>query len=153
MTRRAGPWIEKFRSRIDATAVAERLQASVMGTLPQRKDVAQQIVQTLLLRAKGRPLSEIGQKEIESMVEMVVRESGRMDLSMSQVQAGRVLLAKMVPDLAQLEHKGEVAQVTVVRMPSSSVDSASWRQTVVDAEYRLPAPAGAADVPDPVPGL
>ena len=51
---------------------------------------------------------------------------GQVDLTPAQVQAARILLAKILPDLTSVEHSGEIATPYVAQMPQVSRTSDAW---------------------------
>ena len=51
---------------------------------------------------------------------------GLTDMTPSMVRAAEVALRKVLPDLAAVEHSGDVQQTYIVRMPSVVSDLASW---------------------------
>lgn len=51
---------------------------------------------------------------------------GDVELSPAQVQAARILLAKILPDLTSVEHSGEIATSYVAEMPQSSPTAEAW---------------------------
>ncbi len=142
--RRHGSYQDTWRERRRAEEIAKRLEQSVMGELPQRKDVARQIVEEVLSRAKGRPVGKLSPKELASLVEYVARETARMDLSMAQVQAAKQILDRTAATLALFEHTGQVQHSAVVRLPMMAKDSQSWKEAI-DTEYRISGPAGTAE--------
>jgi len=53
---------------------------------------------------------------------------GKVELSQTQVRAAEILLRKALPDLAAIEHSGDVQTSYVVRMPSAVADLEEWRK-------------------------
>ena len=51
------------------------------------------------------------------------------DMSSTQVTAGIALLRKVMPDLASIEHSGEVAQSYVARIPLPNETTEEWERT------------------------
>jgi len=54
--------------------------------------------------------------------------AGKVELSQTQVRAAEILLRKALPDLAAIEHSGDVQTSYVVRMPEPVKDLAEWQQ-------------------------
>jgi hypothetical protein len=54
--------------------------------------------------------------------------SGVVELSATQVRAAEILLSKTLPSLSSVEHSGEVARPTVVRVPAVAKDAREWQQ-------------------------
>ena len=52
---------------------------------------------------------------------------GKIELSQTQVRAIEILLRKVLPDLAAVEHTGNVEQSYIVRMPAPIADLDTWR--------------------------
>ena len=52
---------------------------------------------------------------------------GIVEMSQTQVRAAEILLRKAIPDLAAIEHSGDVQQSYVVRMPAAVADLGAWR--------------------------
>jgi len=50
----------------------------------------------------------------------------------SRVAAAAVLLKKTLPDLAAMEHKGDVAQSFVIRVPEVAPTVEAWQATLID---------------------
>ena len=55
---------------------------------------------------------------------------GKVELSQTQVRAAEILLRKALPDLAAIEHSGDVETSYVVRMPEPVKDMAEWSQRI-----------------------
>jgi len=53
---------------------------------------------------------------------------GEVELSQTQVRAIEILLRKVLPDLAAIEHTGDVQTSYVVRMPEPVKDLTEWQQ-------------------------
>lgn len=53
---------------------------------------------------------------------------GRIDMSPTQLRAAEILLKKTMPDLASVEHKGEIEHKYVARTPEVIVDTDAWKQ-------------------------
>lgn len=53
---------------------------------------------------------------------------GTRDMSATQVNAAATLLRKVMPDLATIEHSGEVQQTYVARMPARIADLGEWQK-------------------------
>lgn len=53
---------------------------------------------------------------------------GIVELSPTQVRAAEILLRKVLPDLAMVEHSGEVEHSYVVRIPAPAAEPLSWQQ-------------------------
>jgi len=53
---------------------------------------------------------------------------GKVELSQTQVRAAEILLRKALPDLAAIEHSGDVQTSYVVRMPEPVKDLTEWQQ-------------------------
>jgi hypothetical protein len=53
---------------------------------------------------------------------------GKVAMTPSQVTAALGLLKKVVPDLASVEHKGEVEHKYVARTPEVMPDTEAWKQ-------------------------
>lgn len=54
---------------------------------------------------------------------------GRIEMTETQVAAARVLLKKVLPDIAQVEHTGEISHRYVVELPAVSASSDEWIKT------------------------
>src|SRR5678809_1386586 len=65
---------------------------------------------------------------------------GVIELSQTQVRAIEILLRKVLPDLAAIEHSGDVETSYVVRMPEPVKDMAEWSQRVDEQEQALSTP-------------
>jgi hypothetical protein len=50
----------------------------------------------------------------------------------SRVAAAAVLLKKTLPDLAAVEHKGEIVQSFVIRVPEVAASVEAWQATLID---------------------
>jgi hypothetical protein len=68
--------------------------------------------------------SKIGNSRILSR--LIDHVEGKIDLTASQVTAGLGLLRKVMPDMASVEHSGEVITHYVAELPSVSVDADKW---------------------------
>jgi hypothetical protein len=53
------------------------------------------------------------------------------ELSTAQVSAALGLLRKIVPDLAQVEHSGEIKHAFAIEVPAPAATVESWTQTQV----------------------
>jgi hypothetical protein len=58
---------------------------------------------------------------------------GKVDMSATQVRAAEILLRKVLPDLASVEHSGNVEQTYVVSMPAN-VTAAEWNGKELEAK-------------------
>jgi hypothetical protein len=63
--------------------------------------------------------------------------NGEITLETSQVTAALGLLRKCLPDLATVEHKGEVATRYVVEIPAVANTPADWQQLHVPPPHRV----------------
>jgi hypothetical protein len=53
----------------------------------------------------------------------------------SRVAAATVLLKKALPDLAVVEHKGELVQSFVIRAPEVAASVEAWQATLIDRKH------------------
>lgn len=53
---------------------------------------------------------------------------GKIQMSSSQVQAALGLLRKVVPDLASVDHQGQVEHHYVARIPDIATSVSEWKQ-------------------------
>lgn len=53
---------------------------------------------------------------------------GKCELSQTQVRATEILLRKVLPDLAAIEHTGDVQTNYVVQMPAPVADLVEWQK-------------------------
>jgi hypothetical protein len=63
---------------------------------------------------------------------LVEHTLGKRDMSATQVSAGIALLRKIMPDLAAVEHQGEV-QGFVMRIPEAAATTGDWELSVSPA--------------------
>ena len=68
--------------------------------------------------------SKIGNSRILSR--LIDHVEGKIELSATQVTCGLGLLRKVMPDLASIEHSGEVETRYVAELPSVSLDGEAW---------------------------
>lgn len=54
---------------------------------------------------------------------------GKRELSATQVRAAEILLRKVVPDLASVEHSGEIKHAYAIEVPAPAATVESWTQT------------------------
>lgn len=54
---------------------------------------------------------------------------GTREMSATQVNAAATLLRKVMPDLAAIDHSGEVQQTYIARMPAPVADINEWQKT------------------------
>jgi hypothetical protein len=57
---------------------------------------------------------------------LIEHVEGKREMAATQVSAGIALLRKVMPDLASIEHSGEVITHYVAELPSVSVDADKW---------------------------
>lgn len=76
---------------------------------------------------RRKPYPEIARDRIDAaktLKRLADHLDGKADLSATQVQAARILLGKVIPDLKAIEHSGEVAQkVHAVIVPAKQLES------------------------------
>ena len=58
---------------------------------------------------------------------LIEHVQGSREMSATQVSAGIALLRKVMPDLASVEHSGEVAIPTVMRAPLPANNADEWQ--------------------------
>lgn len=79
---------------------------------------------------KTRSLNEEWRTRIQASM-LVNRLSdhaeGKIEMSATQIKAAEILLRKVAPDLASVEHSGEVETSYVARTPQASPDMDAWQ--------------------------
>lgn len=58
---------------------------------------------------------------------LIEHVEGKREMSASQVTAGIALLRKVMPDLASVEHSGEVETTYIARMPAPVANLEEWQ--------------------------
>lgn len=53
---------------------------------------------------------------------------GGIEMTSTQVRAAEVLLRKVLPDLASVEHSGEISNPSVVRAPAVAPNAEEWQR-------------------------
>lgn len=53
---------------------------------------------------------------------------GRIKMEMTQIRAAEILLRKCLPDLASVEHSGEITHNNVARIPEASANTETWQE-------------------------
>lgn len=59
---------------------------------------------------------------------LIEHVEGKRDMSATQVTAGVALLRKVLPDVALVQHEGQVEHHFVARIPQPSADPVGWKQ-------------------------
>lgn len=59
---------------------------------------------------------------------LIEHACGEREMSATQVTAGIALLRKVMPDLASVEHSGEVEHSYIARLPHPAKDMDEWQQ-------------------------
>jgi len=59
---------------------------------------------------------------------LIEHVEGKREMSATQVSAGIALLRKVMPDLAAVEHSGEVEHNYIARMPAPVADMDEWNK-------------------------
>lgn len=54
--------------------------------------------------------------------------NGTVELSTTQINAAKILLSKVVPDLKAMEHSGEVTHSYAMRLPDQAQSVEQWQQ-------------------------
>ena len=65
---------------------------------------------------------------------------GKLTMSSNESNVGIALLRKIMPDMASVEHSGDVQTTYVARMPEAVKDMAEWRALHMGSSPDLPAP-------------
>jgi len=81
-------------------------------------------------RKAGFKMHEAQRERIQ--VSMIVNRlqdclAGKVELSAQQVNAAKILLGKVLPDLSATELSGGIEQRSVMRMPTPSKDKDEWK--------------------------
>lgn len=82
-------------------------------------------------RAPGFIMTDAHRAKIQNsniLNALIEHVDGRREMSSTQVTAAIALLRKVLPDLAMVEHSGEIQQSYVVRMPLREQDTRTWQQ-------------------------
>lgn len=58
---------------------------------------------------------------------------GIVELTLGQIKSIEILLRKTAPDLAQVEHKGEVTHNCVARIPAPETEADEWQRKYAPA--------------------
>ena len=59
---------------------------------------------------------------------LIEHATGQREMSATQVTAGVALMRKVLPDLAAVEHSGEIEQSYIARLPEPVKDLEEWQQ-------------------------
>lgn len=80
---------------------------------------------------KNLPHAELTRLRIKSSMlvnALMNHVAGKRELSATQVRAAEILLRKIVPDLASVEHSGEIEHKYAVEVPAPAASVESWSQ-------------------------
>lgn len=122
---------DSHTQRVKTSCLIERLQAHVLGELQARVEVVRKLIK-LVRGAEG-----MADRDLEKAVTELILSAG---LDMSQVRAAEVLLKKTLPDLANVEFRGEVTKTHTVLLPAG-VTADDWAKSVAHLAPTTEAPA------------
>lgn len=69
--------------------------------------------------------------------ELVKHMLGKREMTTTQVNAAKIVLDRLEPVLAAIEHSGETTTSYVVRMPEPVKDLATWTATNTEQEQHV----------------
>lgn len=106
--------------RLRTPALIDRMQAHALGDLLARPELVRKIVRAVVedLAKDGSPeFASLPTARVEQIGRAVSALLNRAGMDMSQVRAAEVLLKKALPDLANVEFRGEVQRSHTVLLP------------------------------------
>ena len=120
--------------RIAVSALVKRLQENAMGELMDAQHVmkgtATQILE-LIKKLTGVEV-EMNRTQKLQLGKLVSDKFKSIKMDSAAVKSAEILLKKRLPDVSQVEYKGEITTNHVVRLPSPQQDADAWSKSILE---------------------